>query len=101
MAYMRQQGVDTCIARIFNSIVAHEQVLYDDGRELRRESAEELAMRLAPSAVTASYAPRSLDPDPDRFSDAIEYPLDGFRVPAFTTGGRLLAAPTNALIAHP
>ena len=43
MAYLRQQGVDTCIARIFNSITADEQVLYDDGRELRRESVEELA----------------------------------------------------------
>ena len=38
MAYHRQQGVDTAIMRIFNSILADEQVLYDDGTELRRET---------------------------------------------------------------
>src|SRR5205807_4372985 len=37
MAYHRQQGVDTAIVRIINSILADEQELYDDGRELRRE----------------------------------------------------------------
>src|ERR671919_1518246 len=46
MAYHRQQGVDTAIVRIFNSILADEQVLYDDGRELRRETMSELAQRL-------------------------------------------------------
>src|SRR3954469_10208642 len=101
MAYFRQQGVNTAIARIFNSIVADEQVLYDDGRELHRESVEELAMRLAPRVVSASYAPRSLGPNPTEFSPAMEYPLEGFSVPAFTDGGRLVAAPTSALIAHP
>src|SRR5207247_1638034 len=59
MAYHRQQGVDTCIARIFNSILADEQVLYDDGRELRRERVSDLAARLAPYAVAAGYVPRS------------------------------------------
>ena len=34
MAYHRQQGVDTAIVRIFNSILADEQVLYDDGRAI-------------------------------------------------------------------
>ncbi|MGH2913418.1 MAG: GDP-mannose 4,6-dehydratase, partial [Solirubrobacteraceae bacterium] len=29
MAYHTQQGVDTAIVRIFNSILADEQVLYD------------------------------------------------------------------------
>src|SRR5207247_6077567 len=38
MAYHRQQGVDTAIVRIFNSVLADEQVLYDDGREPRRET---------------------------------------------------------------
>src|SRR5436309_15661124 len=47
MAYLRQQGVDTSIARIFNSILADEQVLFDDGRELRRERVGQLASRLA------------------------------------------------------
>src|SRR5512133_2129359 len=36
MAYHRQQGVDTAIARIFNSVLADEQILFDDGRELQR-----------------------------------------------------------------
>jgi UDP-glucuronate decarboxylase len=102
MAYLRQQGVDTCIARIFNSITADEQVLYDDGRELRRESVEDLAVRLAPRAVSAGYAPRSrtagavlLEPTP-----ALEHPLQGFTVPAFAPGGRLVSAPADALLAH-
>src|ERR671924_552301 len=46
MAYHRQQGVDTAIVRIFNSILADEQVLVDDGRELRREKVADLAARL-------------------------------------------------------
>src|SRR6266480_2901452 len=50
MAYHTQQGVDTAIARIFNSILADEQVLFDDGRELRRERVSDLAARLALSA---------------------------------------------------
>jgi hypothetical protein len=45
MAYHSQQGVDTAIVRIFNSILADEQVLYDDGRELRREPVAALAQR--------------------------------------------------------
>src|SRR5262244_2202380 len=45
MTYHQQQGVDTCIARIFNSILADEQVLYDDGTELRRERVSEFADR--------------------------------------------------------
>src|SRR3954467_4344443 len=55
MAYYRQQGVDTAIVRIFNSVLADEQVLYDDGTELRRETVAELATRLARSAVSAAY----------------------------------------------
>src|SRR5919106_1839161 len=58
MAYHRQQGVDTGIVRTFNSILADEQVLYDDGRELRRETAVELAARLATYAFSAAYVPR-------------------------------------------
>src|SRR5271154_6593995 len=58
MAYHRQQGVDTAIIRIFNSIMADEQVLYDDGTELRRETAEQAAARLIPYAWAAGYVPR-------------------------------------------
>ena len=107
MAYHRQQGVDTAIVRIFNSILADEQVLYDDGRELRREKVSELAGRHARYAVAGGYVPRSqpraggaalLDAG---FSPAMEYPLDYVTVPAFAAGGRTIAAPAQALIAHP
>ena len=43
MAYHRHHGVDVRIVRIFNSVLADEQVLYDDGDELRRETIGELA----------------------------------------------------------
>ena len=100
MAYLRQQGVNTCIARIFNSVLADEQVLYDDGRELRRESVEQLAGRLARVSIPAAYAsPAPAGPLPA--SEAREYPLEGFSVPAFCEDGRSVAAPANALVAHP
>src|SRR5207247_10172269 len=87
MAYHRQQGVDTAIVRIFNSVLADEQVLYDDGRELRRERVSDLAARLAGHAVAAGYVPRSAPTSlallETGFSAALEYPLDGFVVPAF------------------
>jgi nucleoside-diphosphate-sugar epimerase len=107
MAYHRQQGVDTAIVRIFNSILADEQVLYDDGRELRREKVSDLAARLAHFAVAAGYvperAPRAtgvalLDAG---FSPAMEYPLEHHVVPSFGAGGAAISAPTSALIAHP
>jgi UDP-glucuronate decarboxylase len=105
MAYLRQQGVNTSIARIFNSITADEQVLYDDGRELRRETVEELAWRLARYAVVASYVPSSRPASVGvveaGVSPAMDYPLEGFTVPAFGPGGRILAAPATSLIAHP
>ena len=107
MAYHRQQGVDTAIVRIFNSILADEQVLYDDGRELRREKVSDVAARLARYAVAAGYVPKSrpratgvalLDAG---FSPAMEYPLEHITVPAFGPGGRMVAASARALIAHP
>lgn len=104
-AYHRVHGLDTRIVRIFNSITADEQVLYDDGRELRRERVEELAARLASRAVVAGYHKTAhaggstlLDTG---LSQAVEYPLDDMRVPAFTARGRIVAAPAMALIAHP
>jgi len=104
MAYHTQQGVDTAIVRIFNSILADEQVLFDDGRELRREKVADVAARLASHAVAATYVPerepRSLAVL-DEFSAALEYPLEGFRVPAFAADGRMIAARAASLIAHP
>jgi UDP-glucuronate decarboxylase len=120
MAYHRQQGVDTSIVRIFNSILADEQVLYDDGTELRRETAEQAAARLIPYAWACGYTPRrdatdattaagplsassggSLMTAPASTVPALEYPLHGYTVPAFGEGGRLVAAPASHLIAHP
>jgi UDP-glucuronate decarboxylase len=108
MAYHRQQGVDTAIMRIFNSILADEQVLYDDGVELRREPVEQAAARLLPYAFAAGYVPRRT-PAAAGFSvqpglqPALEYPLHGHTVPAFEpeSGGRMIAAPASHLIAHP
>ena len=78
LAYHRQHGVAVRIARIFNSVLADEQVLYDDGRELRRESVQRAAERLGGAAD-----------------------LIGYRVPAFDSAGRVHAAETTALIGHP
>jgi UDP-glucuronate decarboxylase len=105
MAYHRQQGVDTGIVRIFNSILEDEQVLFDDGRELRRETVGELATSLAGYAVAAGYvpasAPRGLAVLDRGFSAALEYPLQGFTVPAFARDGSMVAAEATSLIAHP
>jgi UDP-glucuronate decarboxylase len=104
MAYLRQQGVDTCIARIFNSICADEQVLFDDGRELQRMEVSDLAARLAGRAVAAGYIPVAAPRSAallDSFSPATEYPLEGITVPSFADGGRLVSAPATSLIAHP
>jgi UDP-glucuronate decarboxylase len=78
MAYYRSHDVQVRIVRIFNSILADEQVLYDDGHELRREPVEELARRLGSRPL----------------------PSD-FRVPAFDHDGHMRAADASALIAHP
>ena len=103
MAYHRQQGVDTAIIRIFNSVLADEQVLFDDGTELRREPVAELAARLTTRAVPAQYEPRPVGGNVAlaEAAPAIEYSLDGYRVPAFDAEGRIVPAPATSLIAHP
>jgi UDP-glucuronate decarboxylase len=105
MAYHSQQGVNTAIVRIFNSVLADEQVLFDDGRELRREKVSDLAARIASVPVAAGFVPagqpRSLALLDTEFSAAVEYPLDGIRVPAFGARGERAAAPATSLIAHP
>jgi UDP-glucuronate decarboxylase len=105
MAYHRQQGVDTAIVRIFNSILADEQVLFDDGRELRREKVSELAARLSTFAVAAGYVPKRAPGGAAvvdaGFSPAMEYPLEGYSVPAVSGDGRIQATAATALIAHP
>src|SRR5215218_2733016 len=104
MAYHGQQGVDTAIIRIFNSVLADEQVLYDDGRELRRESAEELANRLSTRALAAGMVP-AVAPGAGlltaEISPGFEYPTDGFTVPSFADNGEMVAATPLAFIAHP
>jgi UDP-glucuronate decarboxylase len=99
MAYHRQQGVDTAIVRIFNSILADEQVLYDDGEELHRAPIAELAARHARFATLAGHVPAG--PAVGIFSAALEHDLSGCRVPAFDAAGHMVAAPVDALIAHP
>jgi UDP-glucuronate decarboxylase len=99
MAYHSQQGIDTAIVRIFNSILADEQVLFDDGRELRREPISVLAERLALSANSVAYASHSSGGS--ALLGATEYPLDGYSVPAFSADARMIAAPASALLAHP
>ncbi|HEU5211199.1 MAG TPA: GDP-mannose 4,6-dehydratase [Gaiellaceae bacterium] len=105
MAYHSAQGVDTAIVRIFNSILEDEQVLYDDGRELRRESIADAAARVASRAVAAGYVPTSqpssLAPPGSGFSPALQYPLDGYVVPSFGTDSRMTARPAVSLVAHP
>jgi UDP-glucuronate decarboxylase len=106
MAYHRQQGVDTGIVRTFNSVLADEQILYDDGRELRRERAIELAARMATFATSAVYEPKRpgggtiamLERPSAR---AVEYPLTGHSVPAFDTEGESVSARADAFIGHP
>ena len=108
MAYHRQQGLDTAIVRIFNSILADESVLYDDGRELRREKVSQAAARMAPMALAAGYVTDRGPVVPERsgwfdasFTAAVEYPLVEHTVPAFADGGQMIAAHAMALIAHP
>ncbi len=108
MAYRRQQGVDTCIIRIFNSVLADEQVLYDDGRELRRETAGQLSARLANYAIASGYVPSRLPVAaggaplaPDHPTPALEFPLEGFTVPSFAGDGTMNAAGTPSFVGHP
>jgi len=79
LAYNREHGVDTRIVRIFNSILADEQVLFDDGIELRREQIGTLAERLG-SPITG---------------------LTGFTVPAFDTKGNIAPREATAIVGHP
>jgi nucleoside-diphosphate-sugar epimerase/intein/homing endonuclease len=78
MAYRRTHGVDTTIIRIFNSVLADEQVLYDDGETLRRERVGDLAARIGDTVA-----------------------LDGFTVPAFDGNGTVSAAEATWLVGHP
>jgi len=107
MAYHRQQGVDTSIVRIFNSVLADEQILFDDGRELQRCTAGELSARLASYARSAAYLKPASLPAPagaghdQAPSPAMEFPVEGFSVPAFGEGGKMLAAEPTGFIGHP
>jgi len=101
MAYHRQQGVDTAIVRIFNSVLADEQVLYDDGRELRRETAGELSARLANRAILCGHAPAAVGAGGHAAAPALEFPLDGFTVPSFEPSGAVEAARAASFIGHP
>ena len=77
MAYNRYHGLEVRIARIFNSILADEQVLYDDGHELRRERIGDLAERIGTNVEVA-----------------------GLRVPSFDGRGHITDADAVALVGH-
>jgi UDP-glucuronate decarboxylase len=77
MAYHRYHGLEVRIVRIFNSILADEQVLYDDGHELRRERVGDLAARVGTNVDLA-----------------------GFQVPSFDRRGDVAAADAVALVGH-
>jgi UDP-glucuronate decarboxylase len=105
MAYHRQQGVNTCISRTFNSVLEDEQILYDDGRELHRETAADLAAKLMSYAIPAGYV-RKPHPSGVALMDrgptpAMEYPLAGYSVPAFGYGGEVFSSEAMSFIGHP
>jgi len=79
LAYHRQHNLAVRIVRIFNSILADEQVLYDDGNELRREPIGRLSERLGAESCD----------------------LDGYTVPAFAHDGSVSFRPAVALVGHP
>jgi UDP-glucuronate decarboxylase len=108
MAYHRQQGVDTSIVRIFNSVLTDEQILFDDGRELQRCTAEELAARLGSYGHVAAYSKNAASRSPGGAvlldhgpTAAVEFPVEGFSVPSFDEGGRMVAAEPSGFIGHP
>jgi UDP-glucuronate decarboxylase len=78
LAYHRHHGLEVRIVRIFNSVLADEQLLYDDGSELRRETAAQAAERLGANRD-----------------------LDGITVPAFDRRASVGPAAASTLIAHP
>jgi UDP-glucuronate decarboxylase len=78
MAYHRHHDLDVRIVRIFNSILADEQVLYDDGRELRREPIGELARRIGDNSL-----------------------LKGYSVPSFGSDGQIRSSAATAIVGHP
>ena len=78
-------------------------MLYDDGRELRRERVSDVAARIAGRAVTAAYVSEvaSAGATATTLSPAVEYPLNGYSVSAFGADGRIAAARADTLIEHP
>ena len=78
MSYRRTHAVDTAIVRIFNSVLADEQILYDDGTSLCRTSAAELAGRLGGSTA-----------------------LNGWTVPAFDGENRIRPSTASWFVGHP
>ena len=78
MAYHRYRGADVGIVRIFNSILADQKVLFDDGEQLRHETVGTLAARIG---------------------DTVE--LTDYSVPAFGARGAVTASEATWLVGHP
>jgi UDP-glucuronate decarboxylase len=83
LAYHREHGVEVRIARIFNSIMADEQVLYDDGTTLRRERVGNLARRVGIAEIAGDVE------------------LHGVQVPAFDPEGAIASSEASHLVGHP
>jgi nucleoside-diphosphate-sugar epimerase/intein/homing endonuclease len=82
MAYRRTHDVDTAIVRIFNSVLATEQVLFDDGTGLQRTTAGELAQRLGLTTAGAQ-------------------PLQGWSVPSFDATSHVSPSDATYFVGHP
>ena len=78
LAYHRSHGLDVRIVRIFNSILADEYVLFDDGTELRRERIGDLAGRVGDNCE-----------------------LHGYTVPSFEADGAMASREASFLVGHP
>jgi nucleoside-diphosphate-sugar epimerase/intein/homing endonuclease len=77
LAYHRSHGLDVRIVRIFNSILADEYVLFDDGSELRRERIGDLAARVGDNTE-----------------------LHDYRVPSFDAAGTIASLEATHLVGH-
>jgi UDP-glucuronate decarboxylase len=76
-AYHRTHDVDVRVVRIFNSVLADERVLYDDGRELRHETFAELAARVGPRAALRGFTVPTVQPSDGRAHAAETIALEG------------------------
>jgi UDP-glucuronate decarboxylase len=61
-AYHRTHDVDVRVVRIFNSVLADQRIVYDDGEQLRHETFKELAARVGPRAPLEGFSVPAVQP---------------------------------------